>query len=110
MIALTIILGYALMVWITSLIFGIWSWADEMDECEWVMASFWPLTVFGFLVIGIGTFFVWLWNKIPCSSKLASFVCKLSIVFKPFKIGTMIRGRLQRKKDKKTLKEKSDGQ
>ena len=109
MIALTIILGYALMVWITSLIFGIWSWADEMDECEWVMASFWPLTVFGFLVIGIGSFFVWLWNKIPCGSKLASIMCKLGIIFKPFKIGTMIREWIQRRKDEKTLKEKSDG-
>ena len=113
MIALAIILGYALMVWITALILGIWSWDDEMDEFEWVMAGFWPLTIVGAIAVALGSFFVWLWNKIPCSSRLASIMCKLCIVFKPFQIGTMIRKWIQRKKDEKILKdnkkEKSDG-
>ena len=45
MIALTIILGYVLMVWVTSLLIGIWSWDNEPDEFDWIMAAFWPLTV-----------------------------------------------------------------
>ena len=110
MIALTIILGYALMVWVTSLIMGIFSWSDEMDEFEWVMAGFWPLTVFAFIIVGIGYFFSWLWGFMPWKPQIEETMMKLCIVFKPFQIGTTIRRWIQRKKDRKTLKEKSDGQ
>ena len=108
MMALAIILGYILMVWVASLLLGIWSWDDEMDEFEWLMTAFWPLTIFGFLVIGIGYFFSWLWGFMPCKPKIEETMMKLCIIFKPFKIGTMIRGWIQRKKDEKTLKEKGE--
>ena len=108
MMVLYFFLGYALMVWITSLILGIWSWGDEMDECEWVMAGFWPLTIFAFIIVGIGYFFSWLWGFMPWKPQIEETMMKLSIMFKPFQIGTMIRGWIQRKKDKKFLKEKRE--
>lgn len=101
-------LGYALMVWITSLFLGIWSWDNEMGEFEWIMASFWPLTVFAFIIVGIGYFFSWLWGFMPWKPQIEETMMKLSIMFKPFQIGTMIRGWIQRKKDKKFLKEKRE--
>lgn len=104
MMALAIILGYVLMIWITALILGIWSWDNEMDEFEWIMASFWPLIVSTLIVVGIGCFFSWLWGFMPWKPQIEETMMKLCIVFKPFKIGTMIRGWIQRKKDEKTLK------
>lgn len=99
MIALTIILGYALMIWITSLIFGILSWDndDEMDGFEWVMAVIWPLGLLLCLITGLGNLFNWLWGKIPGRNAIEFIVEKLCIIFKPFKIGTMIRGWIQRR-------------
>lgn len=108
MAVLYVFLGYALMVWITSLILGIWSWDDEMDEFEWIMASFWPLTVSALIVVGIGYFFSWLWGFMPGKHKIEETLMKLCIIFKPFKIGAMIRKWLQRKKDKKFLKEERE--
>ena len=106
MIALAIILGYALMVWVTSLLLGIWSWDNEMDELDWIMAAFWPLAVFVFIVVGLGNFISWLWGFMPWKPQIEETMMKLCLVFKPFQIGTMIRKWLQRKKDEKLLKGK----
>lgn len=108
MIALTIILGYALMVWITSLFLGIWSWDNEMDELDWVLASFWPLTLLFCLLSGLIYVFNWIWDKIPNRNGIESIVRKLCIVFKPFQIGIMIRGWIRQKKDKKFLKKEGE--
>jgi len=107
MIALAIILGYVLMVWVTSLLLGIWSWDNEPDEFEWIMAAFWPLTFFVIIFVGIGYFISWLWGFMPWKPKIEETMMKLCIVFKPFQIGTMIRKWLQRKKDEKLLKGKN---
>ncbi len=103
MIALAIILGYAFMVWVMSLLMGMWSYDDKMDECDWLMAAFWPFTLFVLLLVDLAFFLNCLWSKVPRESILR----KMCIVFKPFHIGTMIRKWLERKKDKKLLKGKN---
>jgi len=112
MMALTIILGYALMIWIMSLIIGIWSLDDKMDEFEWCMAALWPLGLLVLLPIGLGQLLEWMWYNIPCMfrEKIASVAKALCVVFNPFKIGTMIRGWIQRKKDEKILKKEGEGE
>ena len=104
MIALTIILGYVLMVWVTSLIMGIFSWDNEMDEFEWIMAGFWPLTISALIVAGIGYFFSWLWSLVPGRVHAENVLMKMCIIFRPFEIGSRIKRWMFLRKDKRFLK------
>lgn len=99
-------LGYALVVWIFALMFGIWSWDDEMDEMEWFMAGLWPLTIIFFIALGISNFVSWLWKFMPWKEPFMNFMCRLSIVFKPFVIGKKLQQWWNSKKDRKFLEEK----
>lgn len=104
---LFIILGYALIVWLTAFWFGTRCGYDQMDEFEWIMSILWPLVLIILIVTCLSSFVRWTLKFIPGKEHLVKVAHYVSLAFQPFVVGQMFDKWLRDRKDKKFLEEKA---